>query len=92
MKPNADFESAVLAYEKRTANRDRCNQDRADELSFVFALFHRLTGIDPDPGADGPEVAAGDLIAHMMHHAHLNGWDIDAAIRNGFDHFAAETA
>ena len=36
------------------------------------------------------ETDACDLLANLMHHARLNGWDFDAALSRATDHFGYE--
>jgi len=69
---------------------ERTNAHRVREADALVTFFHGMTGVNPDPDADGPETALGDMLAHLMHWAEANGVDFEQCFDSGKMHFTAE--
>jgi hypothetical protein len=73
------------------APQPRTNAHRANEAGVLMDAMWVMTGVDPDPEADGPQTALTDVLAHLMHYADAHGIDFDICATGAAGHYRDET-
>ena len=70
------------------------NDARAESVAAFVEQFADEMGLNPDPAADGPECAAGDLICNILHWVQAETQSRESAleaVRSGISHYITES-
>lgn len=85
-----DISREMTRLALRPATIERATFEMVAEARVLADAMHAMTGVDPDPKADGMATVIGDMLAHLMRLAHADGVDFDAALESAHTHFTAE--
>lgn len=77
-------------YARAEFRGERTVDDMVDEARILMRVMHLMTGVDPDPEADGPYTVIGDMLAHLMHLADAEDLDFESVLATAQMHHDAE--